>query len=64
MRGAIFDALNIGVMQVAQDADRETVKAAWRTKCLATHPDKVGAHAEGANEAVSAVKNVRSHLRM
>ena len=47
------------MVQVAQDADRETVKAAWRAKSLATHPDKVGAHAEGANEAVSAVKDVR-----
>ncbi|KAK9841018.1 hypothetical protein WJX81_006052 [Elliptochloris bilobata] len=45
------------VLEVAQDADRATIKAAWRAKSLLTHPDKVGAHTAGANEAVSAVKN-------
>ncbi len=46
---------------MAPDADRLAIKAAWRAKSLLTHPDKVGPHNTGANEAVSAVKSVRSH---
>ena len=51
-------------MQVAQDADVEAIKAAFRAKSLSTHPDKIGVHTAGANEAFSAVKHVRSYFQM
>lgn len=50
--------------QVAPDDNRLAIKAAWRAKSLLTHPDKVGPHNVGANEAVSAVMSVRPHAYM
>ena len=60
VRRVLEAATHYEVLEVARDAERAAVKAAWRAKSLLTHPDKVGPHAEGANEAVSAVKNVRA----
>ena len=52
--------LLLQVLGIERSAGDEEVKKAKRQKSLATHPDKLGAGAVGANEAIRVVTQVRA----